>query len=337
MKKTISKILALAITSVVAIGALTSCTVNLHSYEDGDSAYEVAVANGFDGTEREWLNSLKAKSVSDVKVGYEADATGKVYTVFTICYNDGSSSVTRTAAPEAVINEEQLAAALGAGESILLGANINVSENVLMRGGIFDGAGLTVDGTAIENSYYNCMITTLGGTVSNVRLYGGPRGIGTGSSGTYKLEDNLILRNVGVDGGTYAINIGGGEGNNLYVYDSTLYGWSSYSGLGLAYFENVTFGQGETDYSYLRMYDDSTFVGCKFEEGFKLGVNSDGFEDGTPLNISFTDCYYGDTLITVDNFMELLTDSSDSDAVDLVECHVIINGEDADLCLCDVN
>ncbi len=31
---------------------------------DGKSAYEVAVANGFEGTEEEWLTSLKASSIS---------------------------------------------------------------------------------------------------------------------------------------------------------------------------------------------------------------------------------------------------------------------------------
>ena len=33
----------------------------------GKSAYEVAVDNGFDGTEQEWLASLKADAISDVE------------------------------------------------------------------------------------------------------------------------------------------------------------------------------------------------------------------------------------------------------------------------------
>lgn len=36
----------------------------------GDSAYEVAVDNGFYGTEKEWLESLKGKDGADGKDGY---------------------------------------------------------------------------------------------------------------------------------------------------------------------------------------------------------------------------------------------------------------------------
>ena len=50
MKKIISIILALAM-CLSAVALLASCA--------GESAYEIAVRNGFEGTEQEWLESLK--------------------------------------------------------------------------------------------------------------------------------------------------------------------------------------------------------------------------------------------------------------------------------------
>lgn len=45
----------------------------------GKSAYEIAVANGFDGTEAEWLASLKgAKIISTEYIGKDSDG-GNIY------------------------------------------------------------------------------------------------------------------------------------------------------------------------------------------------------------------------------------------------------------------
>ena len=60
MKKIISIILALAM-CLSAVALLASCA--------GESAYEIAVRNGFEGTEQEWLESLKGQNGTDGKDG----------------------------------------------------------------------------------------------------------------------------------------------------------------------------------------------------------------------------------------------------------------------------
>ena len=41
--------------------------------EDGESAYEIAVANGFEGTEQEWLDSLKGEPGKPGKDGKDGE------------------------------------------------------------------------------------------------------------------------------------------------------------------------------------------------------------------------------------------------------------------------
>ena len=95
-----------------------------------------------------------------------------------------------------------------------------------MNGGSLDGNGNIIDGSGITERT-NCAITSTGGTVENVNIIGAPRGVGTGSSGTYALSEDLLIRNVLVDEGTYAINVGNGNGYQMLVFDSTLYGCGS--------------------------------------------------------------------------------------------------------------
>lgn len=67
MKKIIALLLTLALCA--------SCVVILASCgEAGESAYEIAVRNGFTGTEAEWLDSLKGEKGADGKDGAEGAA-----------------------------------------------------------------------------------------------------------------------------------------------------------------------------------------------------------------------------------------------------------------------
>lgn len=212
------------------------------------------------------------------------------------------------------------------GETISLTTDVATAQNLTMRGANFNGNGKTIDGFAITERA-NCAITTTGGTVENVTILGAPRGVGSGSSGTYKLSKDLVINNVYVDEGTYAINVGGGNGNKMTVTDSTLYGWTSYSGLSAAEFDGCTFGQGQTDYAHLRAYDDTTFTACKFEQGFTIDADATGFENGAGLTVTLSDCYYGNTLITAQNFAQLLTEQESNKYTDaLKQCTVIVNG-----------
>ncbi len=60
-RKTSCKILSLILALVFVTASLVSCM--------GESAYEIAVRNGFDGSEREWLDSLKGENGEDGKNG----------------------------------------------------------------------------------------------------------------------------------------------------------------------------------------------------------------------------------------------------------------------------
>lgn len=55
--------------------------------KDGKSAYEIAVSNGFKGTESEWIQSLKASSVRHTPTGYTLDRTTNPWTIW---FDNGS-------------------------------------------------------------------------------------------------------------------------------------------------------------------------------------------------------------------------------------------------------
>ena len=50
--------------------------LNLENGADGKSAYEIAVDNGFEGSETEWLESLKGKDGKDGKDAEDVDLSG---------------------------------------------------------------------------------------------------------------------------------------------------------------------------------------------------------------------------------------------------------------------
>ena len=80
-KRTGAKVLAclLAVLLMVGIAFLVATLVHKNSAQpvsnikNGLSAYELAVANGYDGSVDEWLTSLKGKSAYDIAVenGYK--------------------------------------------------------------------------------------------------------------------------------------------------------------------------------------------------------------------------------------------------------------------------
>ena len=57
--------------------------------ENGKSAYELAVANGFEGTEEEWLESLKGQNLTILSI--EDPVKNGLYTTYKLNYSDGST------------------------------------------------------------------------------------------------------------------------------------------------------------------------------------------------------------------------------------------------------
>ena len=101
-------VLTLAMAGIMAVSPmmLTGCSGEPGPKGDagatgsnGKSAYELAVENGFQGTEQQWLASLNGgsgKTVEDITGRYHYDeATGKKYYIYTFHYSDGTTEEER--------------------------------------------------------------------------------------------------------------------------------------------------------------------------------------------------------------------------------------------------
>ena len=209
--------------------------------------------------------------------------------------------------------EAALTEALQTTGMAVLDGDIALTQQVVVRGGYLDGNGHSVTGpTYVEGTVETeNAVTVMGGTVKNISISGAYRGIGDSSA--YRVNADVHLNNIWVDSQSYTLNFGYGTGStNLYVDNSTLLGWSSYTKFREAFFTDCTFGWDTTgDSGNLRPYINTTLTGCKFEGK----VNADG--SVTPFNIKFKsgssgillvleDCYVGDTLITEENVSQLL-------------------------------
>lgn len=335
MKK-IGKVFAVLAAGAMSLMMLGSCEERIkqiikdYEPQPPKTAYEVAVKNGFEGTEEEWIASLVGdhlNGVVDMEVDYLVDEEGNPYISLTLIYADGTTQTLEVELATTAITEAELREAFAKGGNVALGNDITVMENLLMLGGIFDGGNKTLDGTYITENNGDCLLTTLGGTVKDLNIVAAACAIGSGSSGDYFLNDNLIIDNVNIDGGIYAINIGIGNGYKMTVKDSVLYGWTSFNGLSKAEFNACIFGKGASTQQYMQIGDDTTFSDCMFADGYKLSSNVGG------LTITFENCTYNGTTITAENFAELLTEliADDADVESMKLCTVIVDGVTVDV------
>ena len=214
----------------------------------------------------------------------------------------------------AAMTEEELSTMLANGGRVSLGADLELTREVLVDGHILDGGNMTVTGPATQEGVVETenALTVSGGTVENINIIGKYRAIGDRKGAG--ADSDVRLKNITVDGGdAYALNFGYGNGSaTLLVEDSKLCGWSSYTKFQQALFTNCTFAwSADGSQGGLRPYINTTLVGCKFEGK----TNADGTV--SPFGITFKssiegvtlvleDCYVGDTLITQENINELL-------------------------------
>lgn len=279
------------------------------------------------------VTTLVDYDLSDVKIyvnayGIQADGFDNVKTAYDAYVNqwdDGADKIPLNGIYEdvsvtAVESAADLNTALADGNNAILTDDVTTDANIVLAGGTLNGDGNTVDGTSNKTTgRTDCVITTTGGTVQNVVISGGFRGVGSGSSGSYSLKDDLYLSNVTVTGTTYGINISGGNGHKLVVESSTICDWNSYAGLSEANFTDCKFTSEDNYYCTQRISAGATFTytNCKFEqntyEDAKYYLES---YDGTGT-IVFENCYMGETLITSENVWELF-DASEEMAVKVV-------------------
>lgn len=181
-----------------------------------------------------------------------------------------------------------------------------VAAVTMTNGGYINGNGNTLTVTN-ANSTWDCAIYTQGGTIENLTVNGSFRGIMVGDS----LGGDLILNNVVIDKVCYTFHADGtkeqANGYKVVINNSVLNGWTSYSpNVSVVEFNNCSFGKGTGGYTYayMRPYAPTVLTNCTFSEGFEIDARN---------NITLTNCYYGDTLITAENIssLGLIVDGAD--------------------------
>ena len=227
---------------------------------------------------------------------------------------EGTQPSATEPAPTAAMTEAELTTMLQGSGRISLGADLELTKEVLVDGKMLDGGNKTVTGPAPQEGVVETenALTVQGGTVENITIVGQYRGIGDRKGAGANTD--VRLKNITVDGGdAYCLNFGYGNGNaGLFVEDSRLCGWSSYTKFQQAMFTNCTFAwSADGSQGGLRPYINTTLVGCRFEGK----TNADGtvspfgitFKSSIEgVTLIFEDCYVGDTLITQENINELL-------------------------------
>lgn len=227
---------------------------------------------------------------------------------------------------------EDLASALSGGKKTAMTADITITSNLSMASGAtLDGGGRTLTANFSTNS--DCAITTTGGTISNLTITGNgangkTRAIGSGSTGSVRLSQDLVLREVNIDHVQYAINGTGNGKARVTVIDSNIYGWISYANIAQFTFENCHLGTGNSYMGYQVIYGHTNYDHCTFND-FHICADS---TVPAKTEIHFTACKYiredGTTVnVTKDNFVELfMMENDQTDFAKLNVCEIYVDG-----------
>lgn len=201
--------------------------------------------------------------------------------------------------------------AVKTGDALIAATKDSEVKHIVLSGDItmiatqsngYGKTGIVIDGKILDGNGYTLRVTNAGatwdsaiaaksGTIQNITVSGPMRGIFMpGANG------DVYIKDVTLTGVIYTFNSDAGNKDyGVYVSDTTLSGWTSFSNAHKeVIFTDCTFNKG-SGYQFCRPYNDpSIFVNCTFAEGFE-------FDTKNAKTITFTDCYYGDTLITAEN------------------------------------
>ena len=191
-----------------------------------------------------------------------------------------------------------LSEALVAGNDVLLANDIAVAKADAgsngygatgisqLNGGVIDGNGNDISVNAWGT--WDSAINTTGGTIKNINVTGGMRGIFVNHNSTN--NSKVILENVTIDGTVYTISCDQGTNQGLEAYNSTFNGWTSYAAtIGAVKFDGCSFGEGQ-GYAYCRPYAATEFVNCDFAAGYEIDpVAAVTFENCTFAGVALTD------------------------------------------------
>ena len=169
--------------------------------------------------------------------------------------------------------------------------------------GVLDGNGHTITDAEGDRSY---VIVTHGGTIKNLTITTGARGIVT-----YSPSENVYIDNVVVDGAGYALNSTEQTAVDMFVTNSTINGWTSLAGFNKVVFENCKLGENsakywqsmgyDQDYDRLfRVYSPTSFTNCEFEQGYYLDMSAGG-------TATLTGCTVNGVVLTAENYAQYIT------------------------------
>ena len=231
--------------------------------------------------------------------GYEVKVLGEAA--------DGSDAVSVTQ----VKNATSLDAALAEGENVVLSGNMNFNSSETTANSGYGATGVSVKGSVLDGNGYSLGINnwgtwdsavhTTGGTIKNLTINSGMRGIFMGSATADVYIDNVVI-----DGTIYTFNSDGGSKDyGVYISNSTLNGWTSHSDVHKeVVYTNCNFGEGN-GYAFCRPYGPTTFKNCEFEAGF--AVDAIG-------QVTFENCTIGGVALTADNLATLVTSGTIANA-----------------------
>ena len=243
------------------------------------------------------LNIAAVAADDDFAVWVDSDAAAYADQVVV----NGALVKVEGAAIAAAETDTELREALKAGSDVILTSDITTTDaesngygatGININGGVFDGNGHTI---AVEgaNSSWDSAIAIKGGTIKNVTVVKGFRGIFF-KNGTEK----IVLENVVINGPTYTISCDSAGKQGFEAYNSKFYGWTSYAGtIGTGYFEGCTFGAG-SGYNFSRPYAPTTYVNCTFEAGHQIDARA---------KVSFENCTFNGVALTSENIATLVT------------------------------
>ena len=165
-------------------------------------------------------------------------------------------------------------------------------------GGVINGNGHTLNVTDATGTW-DSAINTTGGTIKNLTVAQGFRGIFVNHNSTHQAK--VILENVIIDGPTYTISCDQGTNNGLEAYNCTINGWTSYAAtIGNVTFTGCSFGEG-AGYAFCRPYAPTAFKDCGFAEGFKIDARA---------AITFENCTLNGVALTSENLAALVTSNT---------------------------
>ena len=217
----------------------------------------------------------------------------------TVAWADGATEVSTA---------QDLIDALDAGEDVVFANNIEIAANLssaygktginVLKGQTIDGAGYTLTVTG-ANGTWDSAINTTGGTIKNLTIPSGFRGIFINHNSTH--SEPVILENVTIDGPVYTISCDQGMNQGLTATNCTFNGWTSFAAtVGDVTFNTCSLGEG-SGYAYCRPYAPTNFVGCDFEEDYAMDPRAAAALDA---------CTVEGEVITAANLTTLLGDAA---------------------------